>query len=85
MADLFATRQSELDSPAYDAFTLAANGSELDTYTRSIYVGNGGTVEAIMASGGTVEFVNVGDGQILPVRLKALGTNTTASGIVGMV
>lgn len=84
MPDLFVNRQTELDSPAYEAFPITANGSELDTYTRSLYIGNGGTVEAIMVSGGTVLFANVGDGQILPIRVKAVGVATTASEIVGM-
>jgi hypothetical protein len=84
MPDLFVNRQTELDSPAYEAFPITANGSELDTFTRSLYIGNGGTVEAIMANGGTVIFSNVGDGQILPIRVKAIGTVTTASEIVGL-
>lgn len=84
MADLFVNRQTELDSPAYEAFPITANGSELDTWTRYVYVGTGGTVQAIMANGGTVLFSGVQNGQLLPLRVKALGAATTASGIVGL-
>jgi hypothetical protein len=84
MPDLFVNRQSELDSPAYDAFPITANGSELSTWTRSVYVGNGGTVVAVMASGGTATFGNVGDGQLLPIRVRAIGAASTASGLVGL-
>lgn len=85
MADLFATRQSELDSPAYDAFAITANGSTLDTTTRMLYVGTGGTVVAVMASGGTVTFDNVQNGDVLPIRVQAVESSTSASGLVGLV
>lgn len=85
MADLFSQRQTELDSPAYDAFAITANGSELDRYTRAVFVGTGGTVIAIMASGGTVTFSNVQDGQVLPIRVQAIGSASSASGLVGLV
>ena len=85
MPDLFVNRQTELDSPAYEAFSITADGSELPTWTRSVYVGNGGTVIAIMAEGGTVTFSNVGDGQLLPIRVRAIGSASTASALVGLV
>lgn len=85
MPDLFATRQTELDSPAYDAFAITANGSVLDTTTRALYVGTGGTVVAVMASGGTVTFDGVQDGQVLPIRVQAVGSTSSASGFVGLV
>lgn len=85
MADLFATRQTELDSPAYDAFAITANGSVLDTSTRYLFVGTGGTVVAVMASGGTVTFSGVQNGQVLPIRVTAIESASTASGFVGLV
>jgi len=84
MPDLFVNRQTELDSPAYDAFPITANGSTLETTTRAIYVGTGGTVVAVMASGGTVTFSGVQDGQILPIRVQAVGAASSASGLIGL-
>lgn len=85
MPDLFSQRQTELDSPAYDAFAITANGSTLDTTTRYLYVGSGGTVIAVMAAGGTVTFSGVQTGQVLPIRVQAIGSASTASGFVGLV
>lgn len=84
MADLFLNRQTELDSPAYDAFPITANGSELDTYTRLVYVGGGGSLNAVMASGGTVAFAGVQTGSVLPLRLKAVLATSSVSGLVGL-
>jgi hypothetical protein len=84
MPDLFVNRQSELDSPAYEAFAITANGSELDTWTRYVYVGGAGSMQAVMANGGTVMFTGLQNGQLLPVRVKAIGSATSASGLVGL-
>jgi hypothetical protein len=84
MPDLFVNRQSELDSPAYEAFPITANGSELDTWTRYVYVGAAGSMQAVMANGGTVMFTGLQNGQLLPVRVKAIGAATSASGLVGL-
>ena len=87
MADQFANYTSGLDSPARQAFAIgtAAYGTALSTTTRALYVGTGGTVVAEMAGGNTVTFAGVQDGSILPIRVTALGTATTATGIVGLV
>ena len=84
MPDLFVNRQSELDSPAYDAFPITANGSELDTYTRYVYVGGGGSLNAVMASGGTVQFAGVQNGAVLPLRVKSVLATSSVTGIVGL-
>lgn len=84
MPDLFVNRQSELDSPAYEAFPITANGSELDTWTRYVYVGGAGSMQAVMANGGTVMFTGLQNGQLLPVRVKAIGAATSATGLVGL-
>lgn len=84
MPDLFVNRQTELDSPAYDAFPITANGSELETFTRFLYVGGAGSVNAVMASGGTVELAGVLAGSVLPLRLKAVLATSSASGLVGL-
>lgn len=84
MPDLFVNRQTELDSPAYEAFAITANGSELETYTRLVYVGGAGSIIAVMASGGTVTFTGVAAGSVLPLRLKAVNAGTSASGLIGL-
>ena len=87
MADQFANYNSGLDSPARQAFAIgtAAYGTALSQTTRALYVGTGGTVVATMAVGGEVTFSGVLDGSILPLRVTAIGTATTATGIVGLV
>lgn len=84
MPDLFVNRQTELDSPGYDAFPITANGSELETYTRYLYVGGAGSINAVMASGGSVAFLGVPAGAVLPIRVKAIDTGTSATGLVGL-
>lgn len=87
MADEFANYTSGLDSPARQAFAIgtAAYGTALSQTTRALYVGAGGTVVATMVVGGEVTFAGVQDGSILPLRVTAIGTATTATGIVGLV
>ena len=87
MADEFANYTSGLDSPARQAFAIgtASYGTALSKTTRALWVGTGGTVVAEMAGGNTVTFAGVQDGSILPIRVTALGTATSATGIVGLV
>jgi hypothetical protein len=84
MPDLFVNRQTELDSPAYEAFPLVANGSELDVYTRYIYVGGAGSLNVVMASGGTVQFAGVPVGAVLPIRVQSVLSTSSASNLVGL-
>jgi hypothetical protein len=84
MPDLFVNRQTELDSPAYEAFPITANGSELDTYTRFVYVGGGGSLNAVMASGGTVQFAGVQTGAVLPIRVQSVLSSSSVTGLVGL-
>ena len=62
-------------------------GYKIHTFTTSgdFVVSSGGTVVAEMAGGNEVTFSGVQDGSILPIRVTALGTATTATGIVGLV
>lgn len=51
--------------------------------TRGLYIGTGGTVRISFTHGGTVTFVNVANGTILPVQAKQVwDTGTTASDII---
>ena len=52
---------------------------------RALYVGTGGDVVAINASGEAVTFANVPDAMILPIATKRVNaTGTTASDIVAL-
>jgi hypothetical protein len=91
--DLFGKFYSHLDSPAEGAFEITPEANTeavFDTYTRSIYVGNGGDVEVLMVSNvantaATVTFTNVQSGTILPVRAACVyATGTTANSLIGL-
>jgi len=73
---------------AGQAFTVTPNNSaDLASVTSALYVGFTGSV-SLICSGDTsaVVFSNVAGGSILPLRVKrVLATDTTASGLVGIV
>jgi len=86
MSDNFATFYTELNSPAQDAFNISPRDSaNLNTFSRSLYVGGGGNVAITTVKGTNVTFANVPAGAILPVRAqKVLYTGTTATLIIGL-
>lgn len=63
---------------------VAVTKSDSTTYTpKCLYVGTGGNVKIVDASGNTTTLVNVPDGSILPVLItKVFSTDTTASDFV---
>jgi hypothetical protein len=73
--------------PASHGFAVTPSDSTLlSETTRGIYVGTGGSIAALMASGASVSFASVPAGTTLPVRLtKIMATGTTASDIVALV
>ncbi|TPW27832.1 hypothetical protein FJU08_19075 [Martelella alba] len=87
MTDRFATRDFSLTSPAYDGFAITPSDSTgLSETTRALYIGGGGDVTLIMASGNNLTFTGLNAGTILPVRVKqVLATGTTATTILGLV
>lgn len=87
MSDRFANHAATIDGPAQHAFEITPDDVELlDEVTRGLYVGTGGDLAAIMATGATVSFTNIISGTVLPIRVQAiLATGTTASGIVGLL
>ena len=87
MPDRFQNSSPSLAGPASHGFSVSPSDSALLTETtRGIYVGTGGTIVAVMASGATVTFASVVAGSVLPVRLtKVMATGTTASNIVALV
>lgn len=52
----------------------------------ALYVGSGGSLAVTLRdSSASVTFVNVGDGEFLPLRVKyILSTGTTATNIIGL-
>jgi hypothetical protein len=87
MPDRFQYSTPSLSGPASHAFAVTPNdGADLAETTRALYVGTGGSVAAVMASGGTVTFASLASGTLLPVRIsRVLATGTTASAILGLV
>ena len=64
-----------------DATSVTPNDST--TFTPSvIYVGGAGNVAVITAQGTTVTFVGMLAGSVVPVRVKAVLTTTTATNLV---
>lgn len=87
MFDKFKKSTRSIDSVAECAFAITpSDASQLDTATRSIYVGTGGNITCtLVGDSAPVTFLNVVGGTILPIRLQnVLATGTTASDIVGL-
>lgn len=75
------------ESPARDAVAITPSDTVAIAagVTRAIYVGTGGDITALMASGNVALFTAVPQGSILPVRVSRVNaTATTASGLVAM-
>jgi hypothetical protein len=86
MPDRFQYSTPSLSGPASHAFAVTpSDGSDLSETTRALYVGTGGALAAVMASGATVSFGSVASGTFLPIRVvRVLATGTTASAILGL-
>lgn len=72
--------------PGEDAGAVTPSDSvNLTRTARALYIGTGGNVVVITASGTVVTFANVQTGTVLPVRASRVNaTNTTASNIVAI-
>lgn len=83
--DRFSNNGVGLTTPIHNAFTITPHDSnELSYVTRSVYVGGGGDIVAVMASGAEVTLRNVVTGSFLPYRIKQIkATGTTATDIIG--
>jgi hypothetical protein len=75
-----------LSSPKGGAFSVTPNDSvDLTIGAIALYIGTGGDVKLTTSFGQTVTFVNLGDGQILPVRTsRVYASGTDATDIVGL-
>ena len=70
---------------AQDAFAVTKSDATV-IRAEALYVGTGGNVAVITRKGTTITFTNVPSGTILPIACtKVMSTNTTASGIVGLI
>ncbi len=85
--DTYRSYDRGLNAPAADAFAITPNdATDLAIAARAIYVGGAGNLEIVTLAGSTVQFTGLGAGTTLPcsaVRVRA--TNTTATGLVGLV
>ena len=86
MAKLWTDDRSEEWIPAYNAVEVVPNdGVDLTNTSRALYVGGGGDVKVDMYGSGTVTFVGVSAGSLLPVRVdRVYSTGTTATSIVAL-
>jgi hypothetical protein len=81
---------SGIQDPAGDAEEITPANTDLQAYTRSIYVGGAGNLDVIMAKehagGGTtvVTFPAVPAGSTLNIRAAQIRTTTTATLIVAL-
>jgi len=80
--DTFSRFQATVISPLTTAASVTPhNTNELEYVTRAVYVGGTGDVAVTMQDGGSVTFVGVPAGTLLPIRVKivkATGTDATA-------
>ena len=84
--DRFENYANSLVSPACDGAEVApSDGADLTQITRAIYVGEGGDLSLIFASGTPVTLRAVPGGTVLPLRAtRVRATGTTATAIVAL-
>ena len=84
--DPFESYTDSLIAPAKHAFAITPDdNADLPMATKAIYVGTGGDlVIRLVDSAQDVTLVAVPAGSILPLRVKAMRTISTASNIVGL-
>lgn len=76
-----------MSAPALSALDVTpADGADLSRIARGLYIGVGGNVKVDMSSSGTVTFVGVGAGTLLPIYVKRVyATGTTATNIIALL
>ena len=86
MTDYWQQLRNEEWGPAQNASAVTPNDSEdLTVVARGLYVGSAGDVKVDMLGSGTVTFVAVQTGTILPVRAaRVYSTGTTATSIIAL-
>jgi hypothetical protein len=80
-----AFRTANATVAAHGAASVTPSDSAEIPITRSLFIGTGGNINAVMADGQTVLFKGLFGGTVLPVQvIKVLSTNTTAADIVAL-
>ena len=84
--DTFASLASGLDAPAVGGEAVTPSDTiGFTTESRALYIGAGGNLTVVMASGVTLTFYGVPAGSLLPIRAILVKlTGTTASNIVAL-
>ena len=87
MQDRYETFSTGLESPVTHGFAVTPDdGEDLPELVRALYVGSGGALALVLASGAPVTLSGVAGGTVLPLRAaRVLASGTTAGGIVGLV
>lgn len=77
---------SGLSNPAEHVEAVTPhNTNELTYVTRALWIGTGGDITVVTKNDETVQFTNVPDGTLLPVRVKQVkATGTDADDIVAL-
>lgn len=84
MADNYFNDSVITPSSEFAAIT-PSDSTYLTDIPKAVYVGTGGDLVAINASGDAITFANVPDGTTLPIRPKRINsTGTVAADIVGI-
>lgn len=84
--DPFESATDSLIAPARSAFPIIPDdAADLPIATKAIYVGTGGDIvlRAVDSDDDAI-FVGVPDGAILPIRVRAVRTSTTANNLLGL-
>jgi hypothetical protein len=84
MADSFAKHTRSLTSPPEHATAVTPADQDLAQVTRALYVGVGGDLAVRMQDGGSVTFLGVPAGTLIPLRVSRVLPATTAGAIVGL-
>lgn len=83
--DQFGSFNGGLTAPASGAFAVEPSTGVVFTQPpRALYVGLGGDVSVEMLEGQTIDFANVPDGTLLPIRVRRVLPGTTAMALVGL-
>lgn len=77
--------RDETVSASYAFAVTPSDVTVFDSSTRGLYIGGTGDVAVTMEGGGTVTFVSVLSGSVIPIRCTQVrSTNTTATAIVAL-
>jgi len=87
ISDSFSDVQPGLNSPACGGFDITPDdAADLAKVTRALMVSAAGDLAVVLKSGDTLTLPGLTPGVIYPVRvLRVLATDTTATGIKGLI